>query len=393
MKNQKSIVLIFVLIIFMLLMAAPAQAEENEEHLISNFFFYTDLREAFNEITLQTGINIIADESVRGVITLDLDQVPLEKALQMMLLSGGYTFRKIDDYYLVSVADPRSPTFQHLAETETIRLRYISAGEARALLPGHYDRYLRSSSDRDIITITATPEIIESFKIDLDKIDTPAQEIMIQMIVTEVSTELLKERGADFFGFLNQTQDDTFFQLLYDRSGFASQFGDNFGELETRLRFLEQQEDVNIRANPRVLVNDRETATLFIGEEQVIIIQPNDTTARLERVDVGVSINVTPRVLTDDQLMLSVNPDISHFSEERQERLVVKRSEMNTTVYAENGKTLTLGGMTLSREVEFTSAVPILGDIPVLRWLFRQETERESERELMIFLTPEIVRK
>lgn len=49
--------------------------------------------------------------------------------------------------------------------------------------------------------------------------------------------------------------------------------------------------------------------------------------------------------------------------------------------------------MTLNREVEFTSAVPILGDIPVLRWLFRQETERESERELMIFLTPEIVRK
>lgn len=385
---------LFIVVLLMIILAATSiYAQENEEHLITSFFFYTDIREALSEITLQTGVNIIADDSVRGAVTLDLEEVPLEKALQMILISGGYSFRKIDDYYLVSMADSRNPNFKYLAETETINLKYITASEARALLPANYDNYLRSSSERDIITITATPEIIEAFKEDLEKIDTPAQEIMVQMIVTEVSTDLLKERGADFFGFLNQTQDDTFFQLLYDRSGFATQFGDTFGELETRLRFLEEQEDVNIRANPRVLVNDRETATLFIGEEQVIIIQPNDTTARLERVDVGVSIDVTPRILTEDQLMLSVNPDISHFSEERQERLVVKRSEMNTTVYAENGKTLTLGGMTLSSEIEFTSAVPILGDIPVLRWLFRQETERESERELMIFLTPEIVRK
>ncbi len=385
--------IISIVLIMIFLVAFPIHAQETEEHLITNFFFYTDIREAFNEITLQTGVNIIADDSVRGTVTLDLEEIPLEQALHMMLISGGYSFRKIDDYYLVSMADPRNPNFQYMAETETIGLKYISAGEARALLPAYYDNYLRSSGERDIITINATPEIIEAFKLDLEKIDTPAKEIMIQMVVTEVSTDLLKERGADFFGFLNQTSEDTFFQFLYDRSGFASQLGDTFGELETRLRFLEQQEDVNIRANPRVLVKDRETATLFIGEEQVIIIQPNDTTARLERVDVGVSIDVTPRILTDDQLMLSVNPDISHFSEERQERLVVKRSEMNTTVYADNGKTLTLGGMTLNREIEFTSAVPILGDIPVLRWLFRQETEKESERELMIFLTPEIVRK
>jgi len=393
MKIKISSMIIIILCFILLLLSIPVQAEESEEPLISTLFFYTDLQEAFSELTLQTGVNIIADDTVRGYITLDLDQVPLEQALRMMLVKGGYTFRKIDGYYLISMADPRSPNFQNITETEIIRLKYISAGEARALLPAFYDPYLRSSSERDMITITATPEIIAGFKSDLEMIDTPAQEVMIQVLVTEISTELLKEKGGDLFRFLDAEPEENYFQLRYDRSGFASMLGRSFGELESRLKFLSQTEEVNIRANPRVLVTDRETATLFIGEEQVIILEPANATARLERVDVGVALNVTPRILDDKLIKMDINPDISHFSEERQERLVVKRSELNTTVYAEDGEQLTLGGMTLSRETEFTSAVPILGSVPLIRWLFRQETERESERELIIFLTPEIVRK
>jgi len=385
--------MIMIILFLSLIVVIPLQAEEIDEPLVSTLFFYTDIQEALNEITLQTGVNIIADDSVRGYVTLDLEEVPIEQALTMMLLKGGYSFRKIDDYYLVSVIDPRSPNFQRIAETEIIKLQYITAAEAIALLPAHYERYLRSSGVRDMITITATPEIIEGFKRDLAKIDTPAQEVMIQVLVTEISSELINERGGDLFRFLNLEQDDDYFQLQYDRAGFAGILGRDFGELESRLRFLSQTEDVEIKANPRVQVTDRETATLFIGEEQVIILEPANASARLERVDVGVSIDVTPRILNDEYIKMRIKPDISHFSEERQERLVVKRSELDTTVYARNGAQLTLGGMTLSRETEFVSTVPLLGEIPLVRWFFRQETERESERELLIFLTPEIIGK
>lgn len=394
--------LIFIIILLLLTVLSagmqPVMAAEDmeEEHLVSTIFFYTDLREAFNEIMLQTGVNIIADDTVRGTVTLDLDEVPLERALHMMLLGGGYSFRKFDDYYLVSMADPRSRNFQHLAETEAVKLQYISAEEARELLPSFYDQYLRSSGERDVITITATPEIIKSFKQDLEKIDTPEAEIMIQVHVTEISTEALKERGGDLFGFLRDEGDlpeDNFYRLLYERANFNYKFDQDFGTLEGRLRLLAQTEDVSIEANPRVLVNDRSTANLFIGEEQVVFLESNDARSRLERVNVGVEVGVTPQIINDEIIRLRINPRLSHFSEERQDRLVVKRSELETTVFARDGEALNLAGMTLERETEFSSAVPILGNIPVIRWLFREETERESERELIIFLTPEIVRK
>jgi len=395
-KNFLYLMLVFVFFVLILSPIAIQAQEIEEDYLITTIFFYTDIREVFNEIMLQTGVNIIADDTVRGVVTLDLVQVPLDQALSMILLGGGYTYRKFDDYYLISIADPRSRNFHRIAETEAIRLEYITESEARNLLPFYYEQFLRSSSERDFITITATPEIISSFKEVLDKIDTPEAEVLIQIHVTEISTDVLRDRGGDLLGFLRDESDlpdDNYYRLLFDRADFSYLFKQDFGSLEGRLKFLAQTEDVSIEANPKILVNDRSTASLFIGEEQVVFLEGNEARARMERVNVGVELRVTPQVINDEIIRLNINPNFSHFSEERQDRLVVKRNELSTTVYAKNGETLNLAGMTLERETEFVSEVPILGNIPVLRWLFRKETEREAERELMIFLTAEIVGK
>ncbi len=395
-KNFLYLMLVFVFFVLILSPIAIQAQEIEEDYLITTIFFYTDIREVFNEIMLQTGVNIIADDTVRGVVTLDLVQVPLDQALSMILLGGGYPYRKFDDYYLISIADPRSRNFHRIAETEAIRLEYITESEARNLLPFYYEQFLRSSSERDFITITATPEIISSFKEVLDKIDTPEAEVLIQIHVTEISTDVLRDRGGDLLGFLRDESDlpdDNYYRLLFDRADFSYLFKQDFGSLEGRLKFLAQTEDVSIEANPKILVNDRSTASLFIGEEQVVFLEGNEARARMERVNVGVELRVTPQVINDEIIRLNINPNFSHFSEERQDRLVVKRNELSTTVYAKNGETLNLAGMTLERETEFVSEVPILGNIPVLRWLFRKETEREAERELMIFLTAEIVGK
>lgn len=98
-------------------------------------FYETDLRDAIHELSIQTGINIIADQTVNGVITVDLRDVPLEKALNMILSSGGFTFRKIEDYYLVGLADPRNVSFSDLSDFEVIQLENITVKEVFNLLP------------------------------------------------------------------------------------------------------------------------------------------------------------------------------------------------------------------------------------------------------------------
>ncbi len=388
------------LVSFLIVVLTPhVWAEEiaDEIPLVSSFFFETDIREAINEITFITGVNILYDQSVRGSITLDLQDIPLEKALDMMFLTGGYVYQKIDDFYLVTLPDQRSPNFKSLSTSEVYFLNYTTSAEVVSLLPPYYKDYVQRSSRRDnIITITAPEQVVEEIKDYIKMIDIPEKEVLIQVHVTEISTELLQERGGDLLGFIKADAalpQDNYYRMLYERAGFKYLFERDFGSLEGRLKFLAQTEDVSIEANPRILVNDRATANLFIGEEQVIFLEPANAPARLERVNVGVDVRVTPQIINDEIIRLRINPDLSHFSEERQDRLVVKRSELDTTVFAKNGEALTLAGMTMSRETEFTSAVPVLGNIPLLRWFFREETERKSERELIIFLTAEIVGK
>ena len=73
------------------------------------------------------------------------------------------------------------------------------------------------------------------------------------------------------------------------------------------------------------------------------------------------------------------------------ERLRIRRSEISSTIYTKNNETLVMAGMTIENRRDNVRKVPILGDIPLIRWLFRQETKEDSERELFIFITTEIV--
>lgn len=258
---------------------------------------------------------------MHGVVTLDLEDVPLDKALQMLLLGGGYASRKIDDFYLVGLPDPKAPAFRHLAETETVRLRHTTAREARELLPVFYDDFLRTAGDGYDITISAPRAIVHQFKDDLRRIDTPRQMVTLQLVVGEVSTELLQQDGGHLLWL---TADGGAWRLPIE-DGHVVGFADNAlsllrapgGDVIAQLKALETNNEATIRADPRVTVADGETARLFVGERQVIILQPERAATRIEEVDVGVTLEVSPRIINDDVIELVVTPEVSHFLQDR----------------------------------------------------------------------------
>ncbi|MFW6015722.1 MAG: secretin and TonB N-terminal domain-containing protein, partial [bacterium] len=370
---------------------SKAENETADDLLISALYFETDIREAISDLMLQSGVNIIADNTVQGLVTLDLENVSLEKALKMILLGGGYSYRKLDDYYLVSMVNPRSPAFNNMAESRTIRLNYITAEVARALIPVYYDQFLRSSHETDMITITATPEIIDKFIYELSKIDKQPEQIQIQAVVTEISTDLVKKYGANLFNYLagEIESDDSF---IYENDSIEFSWFGKHERILANLKALQKEEKLEIKADPRILVNNRGRGSLFVGEEQVIILEPDEGSARLERVEVGVSLDAEPRIIGNEEIELTLTPSVSHFTEEADKRLRIRRSEMSTTIYTRNKESIVMAGMTIESRSNNSNKVPILGDIPIIRWFFRQDEKGDSERELFVFITTEIIK-
>jgi len=381
---------ILTVVLILLMFTVPILAEGEEENLVSTVFFETDIREALNELSLQTGVNIVYDESVVGRVTLDLNQIPLEKALDMMLLIGGYQYRKLEDnFYIVGSPDPNSPIYQRITESETIKLDYITASHAVDLLPPYYEDFIRTTAEADdMLTITAPKKVIESFKEHLKKIDKPEPEILIEVLVTEVSKEVIKEQGMDLFGLTTEEAAENY-SIDYDGI-FALQAAGPAGQLLSQIKLLEEQNLAEITANPSIRVSNKESANLFVGEERVLILELEDEDI-LEEVEVGVSIEVTPEVKAEDYIRMKISPNISNFTDEQENQLIVRRSEISSTIRTKHNQTITMAAMTLDEISEYKSKVPVLGDIPLIRWLFREESNKKGEREMLIFITPKII--
>ncbi len=389
MKRQFQVI---ISVVIFLILTGILEASD-EQPLVNLLLFETDIREALSEITMQTGVNIIADGTVGGPITADLQDVPLEKALRMILISGGYTYRKIDDFYFVGLPDPRSTTFGELVVSEVVHLTHVTANKVLNALPSFLSAYVKGEYDSKFLIITAPEPEIGRIRELIEQIDQPAKQVEVQVIVTEVSTSFLKDMGANLFSYAfgaGQTLNENWqSDLEYKNSSLL--FGiDLYGQLLSQLKLAEQEGNAKIHANPKVVVADGKTAELFIGDRQILLLPGStETSTRTERIDVGVRLKVVPQIY-GDKIMLTISPEISHFMNEAKPDLIIKNSTVSTTVLLENGQTAMLAGMTLQTSADYSDKVPVLGDIPIIRWFFRNDVTREAESELLVFVTPAI---
>ncbi|NLS44624.1 MAG: type II and III secretion system protein [Firmicutes bacterium] len=361
---------------------------------VTILLFDTDLREALGEISMQTGINIIPDETVSGRVTADLVDVPLEKALRMILFTGGFTYHKIDDFYFVGLPDPKNATFGNLVETEIIRLQNTECQAILDQIPVFLTPYVRGAPIGNVLTVSAPLRELARIKQLIEALDVPEKMVEIKVLVTEVSSEAVKELGNTLLDFSIQkgqtvNKDWTFdFNLFTD--GLLTFETNIWGTLLTKLKLLEEKQEAKIHADPRVMVAHGQTADLFVGDRRILLISPEGAEpSRTERIEVGVTLKVTPTIIGDD-VILNIAPEVSHFVDEARTDLIVKRNAVSTTVRLAHGQTAVLAGMTMQDFSDLSRRVPVLGDIPLIRWLFRSDVKRTSDKEVLIFVTPVI---
>ncbi len=390
---NKRICAVMVLVFMLALSGVAGAGDVQEQPLVNLFLFDTGIRDALSEITIQTGVNIIPDSTVSGRITVDLQDVPLEQALRVILIGGGFSFRKIDDFYFVGLPDPRSLTFRELADTRIHSLKNVTAGQVISAMPSFLTSYVKGERESKTLTITAPPTELDRIMEFIEAIDTVQRQVEIQVIVTEVSTKVLKELGINLFEFAmgaGETINSDWSARLGLQNSLLSLEANLFGNLLMNLKALEEIQEARIHADPRVLVSDGQPAELFVGDRQILLLaDSSDKATRVERIEVGMHLKVTPQI-QGDEILLSIAPEMSHFVSESKSNLVVKQSSVSTTVRLQDGQTAVLAGMTLQETGDQSRKVPILGDIPIIRWLFRTDSTRESEKELLIFVTPVI---
>ncbi|HVP57482.1 MAG TPA: hypothetical protein VMU02_05250 [bacterium] len=403
MRSKRAVWLIVMAVLGWVVVAA---SQEGGEPLVTNVFYDTDLREALRDVASQTGVNIIPDETVQGVISLEVTSMPLEECLTRMLTPLGYTFKKMNGYYIVGAPHPQNPSFPLLTETTLFTPNYIRADEAARLLSDYYAPYVKSAGAANTLAITASREMTQTILAELAKIDAKPKQVMIEAIVTEMSEATARNLGLDWsitgtdratksfqvIGNMGETADSSL-------SILATKTRDTWGkynvDLMASLKALEDNGQVDIRANPRLATLNGEAASIFIGREEYYSIVTGPISypyTQLELIKVGITLDVTPFVSEDGEITVIIKPEVSDVTGKGATALpVVSKRSVSTQIRVKDGETITVGGLRLKTTVTSKTGIPFLCEIPLLGYFFSHTTHDLETTEVVVFITPKIM--
>jgi type II secretory pathway component GspD/PulD (secretin) len=228
---------------------------------------------------------------------------------------------------------------------------------------------------------------------DLQKMDVPSPQILIEAIAVELTDTTDNERGL-----LLGSPDPAQFSSLNNTTGTInySSIGKLPRNFEVNLKALELRGKARVRARPQMAVVNGRRADIFIGAQRFILTQFNSfgqTQTRIQPVDVGVKLGITPLTGGNGEVTTRIQPEVSNITElDLATSLPVLSSRRaDTTVRVKDGETIAIGGLTLNQEQTIRRKIPFLGDLPLIGFLGRSRKKNTVNTELVVFVTPRII--
>lgn len=423
-----------------------------EEFLISNNRFYgkkisietnkMNIRDAFRFLADESGVNIIMDDAVAGDVSLKLRDVPWDQAFILILKSKQLGFKrqgnvlriariddiKKDEDAAIAMLEKRKNMaplivrrffigYANIEELEkkitqflttTTNLSRTTGTGTPAPAPSAAEGAGRIIADKrtNSLIVTDTEENMTRIEKLVAALDTQPPQVLIEGKVVEAKEEFTRGLGILWDSTPDATSGSNRSRINITPGldpGFAildSQFTwgqlDILGSLTARLQLGEREDKVRVLSSPRISVLSNEKATiaqtagLLIPRVQTDTSGTGNTTTTFEVVQVGVTLNVTPQVSNEGTVTLDMDIDRSFLS--RVDAQAPDRRNAKTKVIVKSGETAVIGGIFESENREATSGVPGLQNIPILGRLFKNDRDGKSKNELVIFVTPTILK-
>jgi type IV pilus assembly protein PilQ len=441
------------------ILAVTALNEEEKRERLNEFDYVGDrislnfqsieVRAVLQLIADFTELNLVASDSVTGSITLRLQNVPWDQALDLVLKTRGLDSRQIGNVLMVAPAQEIAErerqeieANKQLAElaplqSEFIRIRYAKAIDVVGLFEAGSEEGGSLISERgsvvvdertNSIVVTDTAAKLAEIRDLIETVDIPIRQVMIEARIVIASSNIDEQLGIRWGGGYLNVSGDKFTSIAGDTasatnlnsqligggqvdmpsapfvdlgvaeatSGFAVGFTSTDLFLTAELSALEASGEGEVVSQPKVITGDKQKASIKSGTEipyQEGAASGATTTAFKEAV---LKLDVTPNITPDDRILLDlvVNQDsVGDLVPSGNGGLIptIDTTELMTQVLVGNGETVVLGGVFKNEELVKVEKVPLLGDIPYLGNLFKSTANSQQKTETLIFITPRIL--
>lgn len=409
-----------------------------------------DVRSVLQLIADFTDLNLVASDTVAGNITLRLQNVPWDQALDLVLKTKGLDKRQVGNVLLVAPADEIAArerqeleSQKQIAELAPLRRELIQVNYAKAADMAKLFQSVTSadgSADvRGSITVDdrtnsiiayQTQERLDELRRIIAQLDIPVRQVMIEARIVEANVNYDKALGVRWGGSTRQGNwslygkdgatsfdegqaflpgTDTVGNFTLDEgvapvpfvdmgvanstSGIGIGFLTDSVVLDLQLSAMESSGNGEVVSQPKVVTSDKETAKILKGQEVPYQEASSSGATSTSFKEAALSLEVTPQITPDNRIIMEVKvtKDAPNFQAAINGVPPINKNEVNAKVLVSDGETIVIGGVFENTQTKAVEKVPFLGDLPYLGRLFRRDIVQDNKTELLVFLTPRIM--
>ena len=439
---------------------APAAAVDTQQDLVEKVndpgnisldFKEADINTVLRVLALKSKTNIVAGPEVQGTVTIRLENVPWEKALDVVLRTYDYVYEK--DQNIIRVTT-RGKMAQEAVVTQTFLLNYSKAAEIEAAIKDMLTERgrIKTAERTNSLVITDIPTNLFRVGEVIAKLDHVTPQAFVDSKIVKTDVGISENLGIAWnvqgglssgmsrpvtFPFSLSTNDqieeispyiERFFPVIVGTTGTpntrdargvlfpagsvtegsdAFTFGTlDFSDFSSILQMLKSRSNTKIVSNPRIVVLNNQTAKVQVGEEIPLpSFERNETTGSVEVTgftfrDVGVVLYVTPHINSEEEILVDLKPEVSSeratnvdFGDFQIPAFTV--TSASTQVMIQSGQTIAIGGLLTDNESMSESRVPFFSEVPVIGKLFRSKRQTagagNSKIETLFFVTVTLV--
>lgn len=387
-----------------------------------------DVRSVLQLIADFTNLNLVASDTVQGGITLRLQNVPWDQALDLVLKTKNLDKRKVGNVLLVAPAAEIAARERQELESqkqieelaplrrELLQVNYAKAADIAKLFQS-VTNSKATTDERGSITVDErtnniiayqTQDRLDELRRIVAQLDIPVRQVMIEARIVEANVNYDKSLGVSWSGATNgsgnnrwtvagtqATATNTFVDLGASSatSGIGLGYVSNNLTLDLQLSAMEASGNGEVVSQPKVVTSDKETARIIKGTEVPYQESSSSGATSVSFKEASLSLEVTPQITPDNRIIMDVkvNKDEPDYANELNGVPPIKKNEVKAKVLVNDGETVVIGGVFSNTQTKTTAKVPFLGDVPYLGRLFRSDTVSEEKTELLVFLTPRIM--
>ncbi len=399
-----------------------------------NEFQGDDVGAVLRLLARQAGINVVISDQVQGTITMRLEGLSPLEAIKVVVTSKGLLIDQVDNvYYVKTIAEkqreptvPGHYTFSYAMADKVLGLLH---SQLQSGIPPQFDVRTNTVYFREFQSNMPNVDLF------LESIDRPTQQVMIEARLVEINANPKQNYGINWAGVVGGSTPQTFRyggagdieipnlpggtettlgDMLFHGTGqnaLRSIYGQyailSIPQMSATLRLLNEDQDSEFLANPRIVTANNLDAKIEITRNQPVPqLNFNEQTATavfggFEDKQFGNTLLVRPTINKDDFVTMLVKPEISNkvgdavflFAGAEVSSPVIDKRTLESTVLIRSGDTLAIGGLLQDESGKSRAKVPVLGDIPIIGYAFQERRNERSKRNLLVFVTPTIIKQ